>query len=187
MTEFTIHTRDGSEGERREALETIEKSYGFVPNLLGGLAEAPAAARAYLALGTEVAKTSFTPSERHVAWFAVNYYNNCHYCMPAHTAIAKGDKVPDDVVEAARHGGGYADARHQALHDFVTVLVDKRGVASEADLGAFFAAGFNRQHVLEAVLVVAQKTLSNYANHLMATPVDQAFSAFAWEKPRAQK
>ncbi len=185
MTEFTIHSKDGAEGERRETLEMIERSYGFVPNLLGGLAEAPAAARAYLALGGEVAKTSFTPSERHVAWFAVNFYNNCHYCMPAHTAIAKNEKVPDDVIEAARNGGGYADAKLQALHDFVNALVEKRGEADEADLQAFFAAGFNKQHVLEAVLVVAHKTLSNYANHLMRTPVDGAFSAFAWEKPKA--
>ena len=92
MVDFTIHTVDGSDGEREETLQTVQKNYGFVPNLLGGLSEAPAAARAYMSLGAEVSATSFTPTERHVAWFAVNYYNNCHYCMPAHTAIAKSEK-----------------------------------------------------------------------------------------------
>ncbi len=182
MVDFTFHTREASTGERKEVLDTAHKNYGFVPNLIAGLAEAPTAVKAYLALGAEVGASSFTPTERHVAWFAVNYYNNCHYCMPAHTAIAKGEKVPDEVIEAARQGGGYADPKLQALHDLTTKLVDQRGVVDDAALEAFFDAGYTKQHVLEVVVVIAHKTISNYANHLMDTPVDDAFASFAWEK-----
>ena len=182
MTNFTIHTPQESDGERKQALEDAQKKYGFVPNLLGGLAEAPAAARAYMSLGAEVSATSFSATERHVVWFAVNYYNNCHYCMPAHTAIAKGEKVPDDVIEAARQGGGYADPKLQALHDFATAMTDQRGVVDEATLEAFFAAGYEKQQVLEVIIIIAHKTISNYANHVMKTPVDEAFASFAWEK-----
>ncbi|MEL7486961.1 MAG: carboxymuconolactone decarboxylase family protein [Pseudomonadota bacterium] len=185
MVDFTIHAKSDADGERKETLEAVEKKYGFVPNLLGGLAEAPSAARAYIALGEEVGKSSFTPTERHVAWFAVNYYNNCHYCMPAHTAIAKSEKIADDVIEAARHGGGYADVRLQALHDFLTALVDQHGAVSDETVQKFIDAGFTRQNVLEAVVVVAHKTISNFANHLMNTPVDAAFAGFAWEKDKA--
>ena len=185
MTTFTIHDKSNADGERKETLEAVEKKYGFVPNLLGGLAEAPTAARAYMALGDVVGQTSFTPTERHVAWFAVNYYNNCHYCMPAHTAIAKSEKVDDAVIEAARNGGGYADPKLQALHDFVTALVDQRGDLEDATVQKFIDAGYSKQHVLEAVVVVAHKTISNYANHLMQTPVDAPFANFAWKKDEA--
>lgn len=185
MAQFDIHAPDRAEGERKETLETVKANYGFVPNLLGGLAEAPAAARAYLALGGEVMKTSFSPTERHVAWFAVNFYNDCHYCMPAHTAIAKREGIAEDVIETARAGAPYADPRLEALRVFVTKLVDQRGMVSDADVEAFLGAGFTRQHAIEAVLIVTHKTLSNYANHLMKTPVDDAFAPFAWDKSEA--
>ncbi|MFQ5562189.1 MAG: carboxymuconolactone decarboxylase family protein [Parvularculaceae bacterium] len=185
MAQFDIHDLANTDGERKETLEAVKANYGFVPNLLGGLAEAPAAARAYMAIGGEVMKTSFSPTERHVAWFAVNFYNDCHYCMPAHTAIAKSEGVADDIIEAARTGAPYADARLEALRAFAIKLVDRRGVVADADADAFLEAGFTKQQALEAVLIVTHKTLSNYANHLMKTPVDEPFSAFAWTKPEA--
>jgi len=36
---------------------------------------------------------------------------------------------------------------------------------------------------LEVVLGVAFKTLSNYTNHIIHTPLDTAFQAEAWEEP----
>lgn len=182
MVDFQIHTPSKSDGERRDVLEAAQKKYGFIPNLIGGLAEAPSAAHAYMAIGADVGKTSFTPTERHVAWFAVNYYNNCHYCMPAHTAVAKGEKIDEAVIEAARNGGGYDDPKLQSLHEFVTRVVDQRGILDDGDVQAFLDAGFTRQHVVEVILIVTHKTLSNYANHLLKTPVDEAFSAFSWQK-----
>ncbi len=182
MTKFTTHTKENSEGDRRETLEAAEKNYGFIPNLIAGLAEAPETARAYMALSKHVSKSSFTPTERHVAWFAVNYYNNCHYCMPAHTAIANMEKIDQDIIETARQGGGYADKKLQALHDFVIALVDQHGDVDEATVSTFLSAGYTKQNVLEAVMLIAHKTISNFGNHLMDTPVDDNFSAFAWEK-----
>lgn len=182
MTEYTLHNVENAEGETKDVLEMAQKGYGFVPNLIAGLAEAPSAARGYMALGQEVMKTSFAPTERHVVWFAVNYFNNCHYCMPAHTAVAKGEQIDDDVIEAARNGGGYQDTRLQTLHDYVTAMVDKRGEIDDATADAFFAAGFTKQNALEVVLIIAHKTISNYANHLMLTPVDDRLAPFAWEK-----
>jgi hypothetical protein len=35
--------------------------------------------------------------------------------------------------------------------------------------------------VLEVLVGVTQKTLSNYANHLAETPLDDAFAKAAWE------
>ncbi|MGH3432460.1 MAG: hypothetical protein ACRDQB_06455 [Thermocrispum sp.] len=40
--------------------------------------------------------------------------------------------------------------------------------------------GFTRRQVLDVLAGVAMKTLSNYANHLAHTPLDDAFAAQAW-------
>jgi len=183
MTDFTIHTKDAVEGDQRAVREKTEKRYGFVPNLLGGLAENPATVDAYLALGDAVGNSGFTPTERHVAWFAANYYHDCHYCMPAHTAIAHAEKIADDVIEAARTGAAYADPKLQALRVFTVAMLEKRGAVSEADLAAFLAAGFENRHVIGVITVIAHKTISNYANHVMRTPVDEPFRKFDWTHP----
>jgi len=47
---------------------------------------------------------------------------------------------------------------------------------------AFTKAGFRKEQALEVVLAVAWKTLSNYVNHLVDTPIDEAFAAPAKAK-----
>jgi AhpD family alkylhydroperoxidase len=39
-----------------------------------------------------------------VVWQAINVENECHYCVPAHTGIAKMMKVSDDITQALRNG-----------------------------------------------------------------------------------
>ncbi|MEM9122090.1 MAG: carboxymuconolactone decarboxylase family protein [Pseudomonadota bacterium] len=185
MADFTIHTKDTVPEDGKETIDAIAKTYGFVPNLLGGLAEAPPVAKAYMEITLNVMAASLSPAERHVAWFAINAFHECHYCMAAHSAIATGEKIPADVIEAARAGGGYADAKLQAMHDFAVKMVETRGWVDEAGVQAFLDAGFTKRNVLEVVLIAAHKTLSNYSNHLMNTPVDDAFAPFAWEAKQA--
>lgn len=51
-------------------------------------------------------------------------------------------------------------------------MVVKRGLPDSADVNAFLAAGYSERQILEVVLAIAVKTLSNYANRLFHTPVD---------------
>ena len=178
MTTFTIHNPDSAPAESREQLETAQQRFGQIPNLYGVLAEAPIAVEAYDTLGSLLKRSSFTPTERHVVWFTINAYHDCHYCMAAHTLLAKGENVPEDVIETARAVGSYADPKLEALRIFTLKLVENRGWAAPQDLDAFLDAGFTKQNVLEVVVVIAHKVLSNYTNHIVATPVDDAFKQF---------
>jgi alkylhydroperoxidase family enzyme len=94
-------------------------------------------------------------------------------------------RVPDAVVDALRAGRPIADAKLQALRKFSEDVVHQRGHVRGAGLEAFLAAGYGRQQVLEVLLVVAMKTLSNYANHLLDTPVDTAFQGESWQPASA--
>jgi len=49
-------------------------------------------------------------------------------------------------------------------------------------MAAFLAAGHDKQQMLEVVLGIGMKTLSNYANHIARTPLDKAFAPAAWSK-----
>lgn len=185
MTDFPIHSETDHPEGSAEVISQVKANYGFVPNLLGALSEAPSVAKAYMDLGKALANSSLTPEERHVAWFTANTYHSCDYCMAAHTGMAKGEKISDEVIETARNGGTYSDPHLQALKEFVTAMLDDRGWVSSETVDKFLDAGFTKRNVHEVTLVLAHKTLSNYTNHLVHTPVDDAFQKFEW-KPAAQ-
>lgn len=101
--------------------------------------------------------------------------------MPAHTVIAQGAGVPADVIEALRNRQPLPDERLEALRTFTLKLVRNRGRVSESDLEAFHAAGFTPRHLLEVILGIAQKTMSNYINAIAETPLDAPFASHAWQ------
>jgi alkylhydroperoxidase family enzyme len=65
-------------------------------------------------------------------------------------------------------------------------MVAKRGLPAPADVHAFINAGYDERRILEIVLAIAVKTLSNYSNHLFHTPVDEAFADRRWSDPRCE-
>jgi AhpD family alkylhydroperoxidase len=183
MTDFPIHTPESAPAGSKALLEATQKRVGRIANVYGALAEAPIALEAYDMLGTLLRRASFTPTERHVVWFTINAYHDCHYCMAAHTLLAKAEKVPEDVIGTARAMGSYDDPKFEALRVFTLDMVDSRGFTPPEGQKAFLAAGFTRQNVLEIITVIAHKVLSNYTNHIVEPPLDKAFAPFIWTKP----
>jgi AhpD family alkylhydroperoxidase len=172
---YTIHSSITAPEGAKEILAGAEKAYGFLPNLLGTMAEAPTLVKAYTTLSRIFEETSFSATERQVVLLTVSSENRCEYCVAAHSVIAAVQKVPGEVVGAIRDGGPIPDAKLEALRRFTAAVVASRGRPAEADTSAFLAPGYGKQQVLEVVLGVGLKTLSNYTNHIAATPLDQAF------------
>lgn len=185
MSIFPIHTPETAPEQSKPILDKAKGRYGFVPNLLGGMAEAPATLEAYTTLGPIFEKAALDVTERQVIMLTVSRHNGCTYCVAAHSTMAGMQKVPEDVIDAIREGKPIADAKLEALRAFVQIMLDKQGWASEEEIQAFLAAGYTRQNVLEVVLGIAFKTISNYTNHLVGTPLDERFSARAWQAREA--
>ena len=61
-------------------------------------------------------------------------------------------------------------------------MVQERGWVVGAPLTAFLSAGFTPRQALEVVLGVTMKTLSNYANHLTETMINQEFADETWSR-----
>lgn len=184
MSDFPVLDLKTAPTGARPVLEATRAAYGFVPNLLGVMAHSPALAEAYLTLSGLFEKTDLTPTERQVVLLTVSQYHGCHYCVAAHSALAAMQNVPADVVEAIRSDQAVADARLQALRAFVRTVVENRGWLDEHDMQAFFNAGYKPGHVMDVLVGVAQKTLSNFTNHIAGTPLDDAFKPYAWESGR---
>ena len=180
MSKFTLHDIDSAPEGSKPLLQGSQKSFGMIPNLHAVLAASPQALEAYQTLTRLFLETSLATNEKHVLWLTINVANQCHYCVPAHTGLAKKDGVPDEIIQALRDNKELPDARLNALRTFALKVLDKRGEVAEADVEAFLQAGFDQRNVLDVMLGVAHKTLSNYSNHITQTPVDEAFSQFEW-------
>lgn len=182
MKEFSVLSTEEAVQGSRDALGEAKKKYGFVPNLYGVLAHSPSAVKAYISLADLFSHTQFSPTEQQVVLLTASFENGCDYCMAAHSAVAKMVGVPADVLSALRSGTRLPDVKLERLREFTQKVVQSRGVVSEADLESFFSAGFGQQHVLDVILGVTMKTLSNYTNHIAETPLDPAFQAQRWQK-----
>ncbi len=180
MLEFETHTAEAAPEASKKILQGAKAKLSFVPNLLGKMAEAPALLEAYTTLAGIFEKADLSATERQVIMMTVNRLNGCTYCMAAHSKISRMTGVPEDVIEALRNNTSIADPKLEALRQFTIVMMENHGLPSEADMAAILAAGYTKQTMLEVVLGIGYKTLSNYTNHLAHTKVDDAFSADAW-------
>jgi AhpD family alkylhydroperoxidase len=182
MADFIIHNAETAPEASKPFIDRAQQQFGMVPNLIGLLAESPAAVESYQTLSGIFQASSLTPTERNVVWLTINYENECHYCMAAHTAIAKSEKVDGDVIEAIRNGIAIEDPKLESLRSFTRSLVANRGWVDGAEVDVFLAAGFTKENVFDVLVGISQKVLSNYSNHIATTPVDAPFRKFTWEK-----
>ena len=174
MTTFEVHTMESAPAESKPLLADAEKHYGTIPNLFGVFAESPAILEK---------STLFDSTERQVVLLTASFENDCDYCMAAHTAIASMQKVPQHVLDSVRAGTAIREPKLEALRVFTRLVVQKRGLLAQHEVEALLAAGYSKRHVLEVVLGVSFKTLSNFTNHIAETPVDASFQRFAWSRP----
>ncbi|EDP96153.1 carboxymuconolactone decarboxylase family protein [Kordia algicida OT-1] len=181
MTTLKVHTIETAPEGSKEQLEASVKSFGMLPGLHGVLASSPETLEAYKNLHSLFSNTSFNAEELTVVWQTINVENKCHYCVPAHTAIANMMKVDPELTEALRNGSKLNNSKLQALQEMTLKILHNRGHVTAQDLQAFYEAGYGEQQVLEIILGLAQKTISNYTNHIANTPIDTPFQKFAWE------
>lgn len=182
---FPLHDETTAPEAAREHLEATRRSFGMIPNLERVMANAPALLATY-SFGWEIFdQTSLSPVERQIVYQTANFENECNYCVPWHTLLAKQAGADAETVEALRRGSRLRDPRHEALRQFTRTMILNRGKATAADLEAFLATGFTTQQALEVVLGIAIKTMSNFTNSIAGTPLDAQVSRLFWQKPLA--
>src|SRR5690606_37930472 len=103
----------------RPFLESALKNSGFVPNLLGLLANAPATLETYVTVSGINAKTSLTLAEREVIQLIAATTHGCTFCVAGHTAVATNKaKLPADVIAALRNRTRLPDQHFETLAQF---------------------------------------------------------------------
>lgn len=180
---FPLHDERTAPEAARDALAATRRNFGMIPNLERVMAWAPPLLAAYSTAWDLFDTTSLTPVERQVVYQTANFENDCAYCVPWHTYLAKRAGMAPADVDALRSGAVLSDPKLEALRVFARQLIHTRGKVAEAELATFLSAGFGARQALEVVLGLAIKTMSNFTNSIAGTPLDPAVARFAWRKP----
>ena len=170
MTAFSVPARDEVTPENQALFDNLKKALGFVPNLFATFALSPTALGTYLTL--QNAKSSLRPKEREVINLVVSQVNTCEYCLAAHTAVGKMLGFTETQIVEIRRGRASFDTRLDALARFVREVAEERGHVSAQVTDAFLGAGWTQANLVDAIMVVGDKTISNYLHSVTKIPVD---------------
>jgi len=174
-----LKEKDEADSKAKKLFERSEKELKMIPNLYKAMANAPEILQAYMDGDKSFRENSgFTPTEQEVILLVISYENGCEYCMAAHSTMADFySNVPQEVTNAIREDKPIEDKKLGALAGITREVLLSRGRPKPSAVEDFIAAGYSEKQLLDIVLAISVKTLSNYTNHLFNTPVDKAFKA----------
>lgn len=170
MSTFQVPKREEVSGNNQAIFDNLEKALGFVPNLYATYAHSENALQNYLSLSG--AKTSLTAKQKEVVNLAVSQVNNCIYCLSAHTAIGKLNGFSDDQILELRGGQATFDAKLDALARLAKNITENRGVTDKEILENFFNNGWTKENLVDTIVLVGDKTISNYLHSTTDVPID---------------
>lgn len=180
---FPLLDQTSAPKESLPALATTKENFGMIPNVEKVMALSPQLLSGYAHMWDLFETTTLTSIERQVVYMTANFENECNYCIPWHTILAKKAGIAPSEIEALRSGAPLTDPKLEALRAFTRTLIANRGKASEAELQVFFNAGYTDAQALEVILGLSIKLISNYTNSIAGTPLDPEAEHLRWEKP----
>jgi uncharacterized peroxidase-related enzyme len=170
MQNFNVPTRAEVSENNQAIFDNLNKSLGFVPNLYAYYAKNDTALADYLALQNR--KSTLKAKEREIINLVTSQINGCRYCQSAHTVLGKMNGFSDEQILEIRSGSASFDLKLNALTKFTKSVVENRGNATQAAKDAFFAAGYTEANMIDVVIVVGDKVISNYIHNLTGFAID---------------
>jgi len=158
--------------EQRSAMDQMRGVWGTPWNIGRTMANNPQIVRGFLGFWQAIDGSGLQPMDREVICFEMAAANGCHYCIPAHRAVAKSrglDLAPLERIAAGEELAG--DGRPAILQRLVRRLVATKGLLDDAELEAARAT-FSNAELIAIVAEIAHCVFTNSLNRLAATEID---------------
>jgi len=170
MTQFNVPTRNEVTANNQAIFDQLEKGLGFVPNLYAYFAKSETALGDYLALQNR--KSTLRAKEREIINLVVSQFNGCRYCQSAHTVLGGMNGFSEDQILEIRKGSATFDAKLDALAKFTLLIAENKGQVSNEAKAEFFAAGYSEVNMIDVVVIIGDKIISNYIHNLAEFAID---------------
>ena len=170
MQNFQVPQRSEVSEANQGIFDNLQNSLGFVPNLYAYYAKNDTALADYLALQNR--KSTLSKKEREVVNLVVSQSNGCQYCLSAHTVLGGLNGFTPDQILELRTGKASFDTKLDALASFTKAVADGRGNVDESIKEQFFAAGYTEANLIDVVINIGDKVISNYIHNLAGFAID---------------
>jgi AhpD family alkylhydroperoxidase len=167
---FSVPTRAEVSVNNQGIFDNLQKGLGFIPNLYAYYGKNETALGDYLTLQNR--KSTLKAKEREVINLVTSQINSCLYCQSAHTALGKMNGFTDEQILSIRKGSASFDSKLNALAKFTASAVENRGRATEESKLDFFTAGYDEANMIDVVMVIGDKIMSNYLHNLTGFEID---------------
>ncbi len=170
MSRFTVPGREDVSENNQAIFDNLKEKVGMVPNLYAYYAKSETALGDYLNFQNR--KTTLSAKEKEIVNLVTSEVNGCRYCQSAHTAIGKMMGFSEEQVLEIRKVSISFDEKLNALAKFTAAVVEGRGRVSDEVKEDFFAAGYDEGNLVDVVIAVGDKVISNYIHNLAGFEID---------------
>lgn len=177
---FTVHTIESAPEASKPMLQRMRQKFGFLPNIMGTMAENPTLLNGFAAAFGSFHSGSFNEAEKQVLLLTNAIFLKCPWTIAAHSTFALEDGLSESDVRALREGKLPRDRKYAALSQLTKSLMEKKGRVTETEIENFTSAGYSRTQIFEAVLCTGISTITASTANLADTPIDDRFKAQAW-------
>jgi uncharacterized peroxidase-related enzyme len=167
---FSIPTKEEVSESNQGLFDNLKKGLGFVPNLYAYFAKNETALGDYLKLQNR--KSTLSGKEREIVNLVTSQINGCRYCQSAHTVLGKMHGFTEEQVLEIRRGGATFNDKYHALATFTAAVVINRGQVNNDMKETFFAAGYDEANMIDTVIIIGDKIISNYLHNLTGFEID---------------
>ena len=161
-------------------LDQVKERFGFVPNLITGVARSPELLKSHEGLSAAFEASSLTPEEQQIVLLAASREAECEYCTSVHSLAGAATDLEWDTIERIRDREPLANERHEALRRFVVTIVSSKGDVPHDVWTELEDAGYTVRNLLDVVLGIALKSLTNTVSQLLEVPLDEKLAKRAW-------
>jgi alkylhydroperoxidase family enzyme len=180
MQKFIVHTIESAPERSKQTLRGMQEKFGFLPNIMGTMAESPVLLNGFAASFGSFHGGSFNECEKQVLLLTNAVTIKCPWTVAAHSTFAIEDGVSESDVKAIREGRLPKDPKYAALSEVTKTLIENRGNATAADIERFISAGYSETQIFEVVLGIGISMTTATTMNIAGTPVEDHFKAQIW-------
>lgn len=170
MRPFNVPERSEVTEQNQKIFDDLESKLDFVPNIYATYAHSDNALGRYLTFAN--GETSLNNKEKEIINLIVSQVNGCTYCQAAHTALGKMNGFTEEQTIQLRQGRAPFNEKFDALVKLAKAVIENRGKISDEVLETFFDAGYTKENLVDVILNVGEKAITNYLHNITQIPVD---------------
>lgn len=177
---FPVHTIASAPEKSQASLKALQDAFGTIPNIVGAMATSPVLIDCLVGLFGKVHGGSFSEDQIQVILLTDAVANASSWAVAFHSALALRQGIHAADIEAIRAGRLPRDPKHAALSGLARAMIEKRGRLAAQDMEQFLGAGFENEHLLEVVAIVAASTITNYTANITCPPLEATYQEYIW-------